>query len=78
MNVYCCDGADFVVQAAAAGTVSYDVVIVDVFDGEGRTPEAKHIVFYYKKTTVLWKIRNFILEIRFFEGSSEDSGCICQ
>lgn len=40
LRVYCCDGADFVAAAAAAGSPKYDVAIVDVFDGAGETPAA--------------------------------------
>jgi len=40
LHVYCCDGAEFVVAAAAAGAPKYDMAIIDVFDGAGETPEA--------------------------------------
>jgi len=40
LRVYCCDGAEFVASAAAAGTLQYDVAVVDVFDGAGATPQA--------------------------------------
>lgn len=44
LRVYCCDGVDFV-HAAAAGNVAgaaptYDMAIIDVFDGSGDTPAA--------------------------------------
>lgn len=43
LRVYCCDGAAFVAATAASQAESasplYDVAIVDVFDGEGRTPQ---------------------------------------
>ncbi|CAE8726355.1 unnamed protein product, partial [Polarella glacialis] len=39
LRAYCCDGAEFVLAAAALGSrLSYDVVIMDIFDGEGQTP----------------------------------------
>eukprot|EP00931_Biecheleriopsis_adriatica_P075401 TRINITY_DN49268_c0_g1_i1.p1 TRINITY_DN49268_c0_g1~~TRINITY_DN49268_c0_g1_i1.p1 ORF type:complete len:411 (+),score=86.68 TRINITY_DN49268_c0_g1_i1:38-1270(+) len=38
LHVYCCDGVAFVKEAASVG-LHYDVVIVDVFDGQGATPE---------------------------------------
>lgn len=44
LRVYCCDGIDFV-RAVAAGKAtgtapSYDMAIIDVFDGSGDTPAA--------------------------------------
>ncbi|CAE7279527.1 unnamed protein product, partial [Symbiodinium sp. CCMP2592] len=39
LRVYCCDGAEYVVEAHQC-KLRYDVVIVDVFDGQGETPQA--------------------------------------
>eukprot|EP00913_Durusdinium_trenchii_P031325 g29332.t1 len=38
LRVYCCDGVEFV--KAASNEVRYDLLVMDVFDGQGETPEA--------------------------------------
>ena len=38
LEVHCCDGAEFVARSAQEGQ-RYDLVVLDVFDGQGQVPE---------------------------------------
>ncbi|CAL1138648.1 unnamed protein product [Cladocopium goreaui] len=42
LRTYCCDGVEYVAACAksTSGLPLYDLIVMDVFDGEGETPEA--------------------------------------
>eukprot|EP00435_Cladocopium_sp_Y103_P040957 s224_g11.t1 len=44
LRTYCCDGVEYVVACAKSAKSStaplYDLIVIDVFDGEGETPDA--------------------------------------